>query len=32
MDVLSRNHVVMTGREDRPAIVLAHGLGCDQNV
>lgn len=32
MDVASRNNVVVTGREDGPVIVLAHGFGCDQNM
>jgi sigma-B regulation protein RsbQ len=32
MDVLSRNNVTVTGREDGPVMVLAHGFGCDQNM
>jgi sigma-B regulation protein RsbQ len=32
MDVRSRNHVVVTGRDDGPVVVLAHGFGCDQNM
>jgi sigma-B regulation protein RsbQ len=32
MDVLSRNHVVVTGRRDGPVVVLSHGFGCDQNM
>ncbi|MEU2060154.1 alpha/beta hydrolase [Streptomyces sp. NPDC013455] len=32
MDVLSRNHVRVTGREDGPVVVLSHGFGCDQNM
>ncbi len=30
MSVLARNNVHVTGREDGPAIVFAHGFGCDQ--
>jgi sigma-B regulation protein RsbQ len=32
VDVRSRNNVVVTGRDDGPVIVLAHGFGCDQNM
>ncbi|WP_320781305.1 alpha/beta hydrolase [Streptomyces sp. CRN 30] len=32
MDVRSRNHVTVTGREDGPVLVLAHGFGCDQHL
>lgn len=32
MDVRSRNNVVVTGREDGPVMMLAHGFGCDQNL
>ncbi|MDX8030559.1 alpha/beta hydrolase [Lentzea sp. BCCO 10_0856] len=32
MDVLRRNNVVVTGNETGPAVVLAHGFGCDQNL
>lgn len=32
MDVLRRNNVVITGREDGPTLLLAHGFGCDQNL
>ncbi|CAM3484721.1 alpha/beta fold hydrolase [Kibdelosporangium persicum] len=32
MDVRTRNNVVVTGREDGPALLLAHGFGCDQNL
>lgn len=32
MDVLRRNNVVVTGREDGPVIMLANGFGCDQNM
>ncbi|MFH8370887.1 alpha/beta fold hydrolase [Streptomyces sp. NPDC018031] len=32
MDVLRRNHVVVTGREGGPVVMLAHGFGCDQNL
>jgi sigma-B regulation protein RsbQ len=27
-----RNNVVMTGPDDRPVVMLAHGFGCDQNM
>jgi sigma-B regulation protein RsbQ len=30
--VVARNNVIITGREDRPVIMLAHGFGCDQNM
>jgi sigma-B regulation protein RsbQ len=32
MDICSRNNVTVTGRPDGPAVVLAHGFGCDQNM
>jgi sigma-B regulation protein RsbQ len=32
MDVRARNNVHVMGRDDGPAIVLAHGFGCDQNL
>jgi sigma-B regulation protein RsbQ len=32
MDVYERNNVTVTGREDGPVVVLAHGFGCDQNL
>ena len=32
MDVLKRNNVRVSGPEGRPAIVFAHGFGCDQNM
>jgi sigma-B regulation protein RsbQ len=32
MDSLSRNNVVVVGRDDGPVVVLAHGFGCDQNM
>lgn len=32
MDVRSRNHVRVSGRDGGPALVLAHGFGCDQNM
>ncbi|MEV6791669.1 alpha/beta hydrolase [Streptomyces sp. NPDC051320] len=32
MDVRARNHVRVTGRADGPAVMLAHGFGCDQNM
>nr|WP_245805342.1 alpha/beta hydrolase [Amycolatopsis australiensis] len=28
----TRNNVVVTGREDGTAVLLAHGFGCDQNL
>lgn len=32
MDILRRNNVRVTGQADAPAVVLAHGFGCDQNM
>ncbi|MFC4030235.1 alpha/beta fold hydrolase [Streptomyces polygonati] len=32
MDVRGRNNVVVTGRDDGPVVMLAHGFGCDQNM
>jgi sigma-B regulation protein RsbQ len=32
VDVLSRNNVTLSGRRDRPAMLFAHGFGCDQNM
>ncbi|MEO7979871.1 MAG: alpha/beta hydrolase [Sporichthyaceae bacterium] len=32
MDVLQRNNVTASGVPDGPALVLAHGFGCDQNM
>ncbi|NLU72968.1 alpha/beta hydrolase [Streptomyces sp. HNM0575] len=32
MDVVTRNNVVITGREDGPVMMLANGFGCDQNM
>ncbi|WP_299538414.1 alpha/beta fold hydrolase [uncultured Streptomyces sp.] len=32
MGVVSRNHVVVTGQDDGPVVVLAHGFGCDQHL
>ncbi len=32
MDVLLRNNVTVSGVPDGPALVLAHGFGCDQNM
>ncbi|MEU4741560.1 alpha/beta hydrolase [Actinosynnema sp. NPDC023658] len=32
MDVRRRNNVVVTGVDDGPVLVLAHGFGCDQNL
>jgi sigma-B regulation protein RsbQ len=32
MDSLSRNNVVVVGRDGGPVVVLAHGFGCDQNM
>src|SRR5687767_15040636 len=32
MDVLRRNNVKLSGREDGPPMMFAHGFGCDQNM
>lgn len=32
MNARSKNNVVVTGRDDGPTVVLAHGFGCDQNL
>ncbi|MFI5977464.1 alpha/beta fold hydrolase [Streptomyces sp. NPDC051452] len=32
MDIRRRNNVTLTGPADAPAVVLAHGFGCDQNM
>ncbi|MEV1021065.1 alpha/beta hydrolase [Streptomyces sp. NPDC050264] len=32
MDILRRNNVTVTGNPQGPAVVLAHGFGCDQNM
>nr|WP_245983879.1 alpha/beta hydrolase [Lentzea flaviverrucosa] len=32
VDVTTRNNVTVLGRDDGPAVVLAHGFGCDQNL
>lgn len=32
MSVLARNNVSVSGRADGPAMVFAHGFGCDQNM
>ncbi|MEU4799211.1 alpha/beta hydrolase [Streptomyces sp. NPDC023327] len=32
MDIRHRNNVTVTGPPDGPAVVLAHGFGCDQNM
>ncbi|MTE19614.1 alpha/beta fold hydrolase [Streptomyces sp. TRM43335] len=32
MDVRTRNNITVTGREDGPVLLLAHGFGCDQNL
>jgi sigma-B regulation protein RsbQ len=32
MNALTRHHVSVTGRADGPAIVFAHGFGCDQHM
>ncbi|PKW12051.1 sigma-B regulation protein RsbQ [Streptomyces sp. 1222.5] len=32
MDIRRRNNVTVTGPADAPAVVLAHGFGCDQNL
>jgi sigma-B regulation protein RsbQ len=32
VDILRRNNVVVTGNQDGPTVMLAHGFGCDQNM
>ncbi|WP_282796643.1 alpha/beta hydrolase [Streptomyces sp. CC224B] len=32
MDVIRRNNITVTGNPAGPAVVLAHGFGCDQNM
>jgi sigma-B regulation protein RsbQ len=32
MDVIARNNVNMSGPEDAPPMLFAHGFGCDQNM
>jgi sigma-B regulation protein RsbQ len=32
MDVVARNNVTVSGREDGPPMLFAHGFGCDQNM
>jgi sigma-B regulation protein RsbQ len=32
IDVIRRNNVTVTGRDDGPVVMLAHGFGCDQNM
>src|SRR5215213_2279635 len=32
MGVLERNNVRVSGRADGPAMLFAHGFGCDQNM
>ena len=32
MDTLQRNNVAVSGVPDGPALVFAHGFGCDQNM
>jgi sigma-B regulation protein RsbQ len=32
VDAGKRNNVVLTGRDDAPVVMLAHGFGCDQNM
>lgn len=32
MDIRRRNNVTVTGNPQGPAVVLAHGFGCDQNM
>jgi sigma-B regulation protein RsbQ len=32
MDIRHRNNVTVTGAEDGPVVLLAHGFGCDQNM
>ncbi|GGY79182.1 hypothetical protein GCM10010300_23650 [Streptomyces olivaceoviridis] len=31
-DIARRNNVAVTGNPQGPAVVLAHGFGCDQNM
>jgi sigma-B regulation protein RsbQ len=32
VNMRTRNNVVITGREEGPTVLLAHGFGCDQNL
>jgi sigma-B regulation protein RsbQ len=32
MDVVARNNVTVSGREDGRPMLFAHGFGCDQNM
>lgn len=32
LDVVRRNNVVITGRDDGTVVMLAHGFGCDQHL
>jgi sigma-B regulation protein RsbQ len=32
MDIVSRNNITVTGPEDAPVLLMAHGFGCDQNM
>ncbi|MFH8609817.1 alpha/beta fold hydrolase [Streptomyces sp. NPDC018029] len=32
MDIIRRNNVTVTGNPHGPAVILAHGFGCDQNM
>ena len=32
MDAGRRNNVTVTGKQDGPVVMLAHGFGCDQNM
>jgi len=31
-NIALRNNVKISGRKNRPTIILAHGFGCDQNM
>ncbi len=32
LEVVRRNNITVTGHEDGPVVMLAHGFGCDQNL
>jgi sigma-B regulation protein RsbQ len=32
VNVVARNNVVLSGQPDGPAVVFAHGFGCDRNM